>query len=71
MIWNYFLAVLDSWIGDLVNESVNDTYDLSISEFRALTIDQKDDETWHEQQENKGKDKLNENQRNASLQRQG
>ena len=31
-----------------------------------LTIDQKDDETWHEQQENKGKDKLNENQRNAS-----
>ena len=33
-------------MGDLVNESVNDTYDLSISEFRALTIDQKDDETW-------------------------
>ena len=31
-------------MGDLVNESVNDTYDLSISEFRALTIDQKDPE---------------------------
>ena len=36
-----------------------------------LTIDQKDEETWHEQQENKGKDKLKESQRNASLQRQG
>ena len=38
-------------MGDLVNESVNDTYDLSISEFRALTIDQKDEETWCDQQE--------------------
>ena len=30
---------------------MSDTYDFSISEFRALAIDQKGEETWFDQQE--------------------
>ena len=46
-----FLAVLDSWMGEIVSQCMSDTYDFSISEFRALTIDQMDEETWCDQQE--------------------